>query len=114
MSVSAGGSPEDNRWREVGRSFFDWLAANEVHFRNRRTIADVAVLYSQRTVAFYSRPESKRPGYRGGPIDYLQGLYYALLEGRFFFDLVHEGNLDAANLKKYRVLLLPFCLTLRI
>ncbi len=109
-----GGSPEDNRWREVGRSVFDWLAANEVHFRNRRTIADVAVLYPQRTVAFYSRPESKRPRYRCGPIDYLQGLYYALLEGRFFFDLVHEGNLDAANLKKYRVLLLPFCLTLRI
>lgn len=102
-----GGSPEDNRWREVGRSFFDWLAANEAHFRNRRTIADVAVLYPQRTVAFYSRPESKRPRYRGGPVDYLQGLYYALLEGRFFFDLVHEGNLDAANLRKYRVLLLP-------
>lgn len=102
-----GGSPEDNRWREVGRSFFDWLAANEAHFRNRRTIADVAVLYPQRTVAFYSRPESKRPRYRGGPVDYLQGLYYALLEGRFFFDLVHEGNLDAENLKKYRALLLP-------
>ena len=102
-----GGSPEDNRWREVGRSFFDWLAANEAHFRNRRTIADVAVLYPQRSVAFYSRPESKRPRYRGGPTDYLQGLYYALLEGRFFFDLVHEGNLDAANLTKYHALLLP-------
>jgi len=96
------------------RTTFLTIQANEVHFRNRRTIADVAVLYPQRTVAFYSRPEPKRPRYRCGPIDYLQGLYYALLEGRFFFDLVHEGNLDAANLKKYRVLLLPFCLTLRI
>src|SRR2546423_917906 len=102
-----GGSPEDNRWREVGRSFFTWLADNEAHFRNRSSLADLAVLYPQRTVAFYSRPESKRPRYRGGPVDYLQGLYYALLEGRFVFDFVHEGNLDAASLQKYRALLLP-------
>jgi putative glycosyl hydrolase-like family 6 (GHL6) protein len=102
-----GGSPEDTRWRNVGRSFFDWLAANEMHFRNRRTLADLAVLYPQRTVAFYSRPESRRPPHRGGPIDYLQGMYYALLEGRFLFDFVHEGNLDAATLRKYRALLIP-------
>jgi hypothetical protein len=102
-----GGSPEDNRWREVGRSFFTWLAANEPHFRNRSSVADLAVLYPQHTVAFYSRPESRRPRYRGGPVDYLQGLYYALLEGRFVFDFVHEGNLDATNLKKYRALLVP-------
>jgi Hypothetical glycosyl hydrolase 6 len=102
-----GGSPEDNRWREIGRSFFDWIASNEPHFRNRSSISDLAVLYPQRTVAFYSRPESGRPRYRGGPVDYLQGLYYALLEGRFVFDFVHEGNLDATNLNKYRALLVP-------
>lgn len=102
-----GGSPEDTRWREVGHTFFQWLAENEAHFRNRRSIADLAVLYPQRTVAFYSRPESRRPRQRGGPIDYLQGLYYALLEGRFVFDFIHEGNLDTANLGAYRALLVP-------
>ncbi len=101
-----GGSPEDNRWREVGRSFFTWQAANEPHFRNRSSIADLAVLYPQRTIAFYSRSES-RPHYRGAPVDYLQGFYYALLEGRFVFDFVHEGNLDAKSLQKYRALLVP-------
>ena len=36
-----GGSSEDNRWREVGRSFFTWLAANETHFciRNARSLS---------------------------------------------------------------------------
>ncbi|HTD24654.1 MAG TPA: alpha-amylase family protein [Terriglobales bacterium] len=102
-----GGEPEDNRWRDVGRNFFTWLAANETHFRNRRPIAELAVLYPQRTVAFYSRPDSRRPPYRGAPTDYLQGLYYALLEGRFLFDFVHEGNLDLAALRKYRALLIP-------
>ncbi len=102
-----GGSPEDTRWREVGRTFFEWLAANEKHFRNRHSIADLAVLYPQRTVAFYSRTESRRPRYRGTPTEYLQGLYYALLEGRFVFDFVHEGNLDVATLQRYRALLVP-------
>src|SRR5256886_14552630 len=68
-----GGSPEDNRWREVGRSFFTWLADNEAHFRNRSSLADLAGLLPQRTVAFYSRPESKRPRYRGGPVGDLPG-----------------------------------------
>jgi hypothetical protein len=102
-----GGSPEDTRWREVGHSFFSWIADNQAHFRNRSSIADLAVLYPQRTVAFYSRPESRRPRYRGGAIDYLQGLYYALLEGRFVFDFIHEGNLTETALKKYRALLIP-------
>ena len=102
-----GGSPEDTRWRETGRSFFSWIAANESHFRNQRSVADLAVLYPQRTIAFYSRPESRRPRYRGAPTDYLEGLYYALLEGRFLFDFVHESNLDPAALKKYRALLIP-------
>jgi Hypothetical glycosyl hydrolase 6 len=102
-----GGSPEDNRWREVGHSFYEWIAANEAHFRNRRSIADIAMLYPQRTVAFYSRPESRRPRHRGGPVDYLQGLYYALLEGRFCFDFIHEGNLEESALRKYRALLIP-------
>jgi hypothetical protein len=102
-----GGSPEDTRWKSTGLDFYRWLAANEPHFRNRRSIADIAVLYPQRTVAFYSRPESSRPRTRGGPTDYLQGVYQALLEARFTFDLLHESGLDASNLAKYRVLLLP-------
>jgi hypothetical protein len=105
-----GGSPEDHRWREVGRSFFNWLAANEPHFRNRRSIADAAVLYPQNTIAFYKsgeRPGAWRGAERSQTSDYLQGLYYALLEGRFLFDFVHEEDLTPAELRKYRALLIP-------
>jgi hypothetical protein len=38
---------------------------------------------------------------------YMNGLYYALLEGRFLFDFVHEDNLAPENLKPYSALLLP-------
>jgi hypothetical protein len=109
-----GGSPEDNRWREVGRSFYDWLAANEPHFRNRRSIADVAVLYPQSTVAFYSSGDSARQRHPHlASTDSLQGLYYALLEGRFLFDFVHQENLSAEALRQYRVLLIPNAAYLR-
>lgn len=105
-----GGSPEDNRWREVGRDFFNWLAANETHFRHKRSIANLAVLYPQSTIAFYRSgdgPGSWRGGERLQTTEYLQGLYYALLEGRFLFDFVHQENLAPGVLQKYRALLIP-------
>ncbi len=105
-----GGSPEDNRWREVGRAFFQWLAAHEAHFRNRRSVADLAVLFPQSTIAFYRSGEglgSWRGADRAQATEYLQGLYYALLEGRFFFDFVHEKDLGLATMGKYRALLIP-------
>jgi hypothetical protein len=105
-----GGTPEDTRWKAVGRDFFAWLAANEQDFRNRRSIANVAVLYPQRTIAFY-RSGARRRDWRGAEraqtADYLQGLYYALLEGRVLFDFVHEDDLRPETLGRYRALLIP-------
>jgi hypothetical protein len=105
-----GGAPEDLRWKETGRAFFSWLAVHEAHFRNTRSIADIAVLYPQRTIAFYrsgTRPRDWRGADRAQTADYLQGLYYALLEGRFLFDFVHEDDLRPETLRPYRALLLP-------
>jgi hypothetical protein len=70
----------------------------------------VAVLYPQSTIAFYksgSGPGSWRGAERAQASDYLQGLYYALLEGRFVFDFVHQEDLAPESLKKYRALLIP-------
>ncbi len=106
-----GGSPEDNRWRNIGRDFYTWLAANEAHFRNRRPVADLAVLYPQSTIAFYRRGGGQVPAVTGS--EYLQGLYYALIEGRFLFDFVHQENLSADALAPYRALLIPNAAFLR-
>jgi hypothetical protein len=38
---------------------------------------------------------------------YMDGMYYALLEGRFLFDFVHEEKLAPEDLKQYSALLLP-------
>jgi hypothetical protein len=105
-----GASPEDTRWRETGRAFFRWLADNEPHFRNRSSIADVAVLYPQRTIAFYRSgggPNAWSGADRARTTEYLQGLYYALLEARVLIDFVAEEDLSEETLRKYRVLILP-------
>jgi hypothetical protein len=91
----------DRRWQQPGHDYYNWLAQHDQHFRNRRSIADIGVVIGQRTQLFYHPPGV------GEASDYVQGLYYALLEGRFFFDFVHEDDLGPENLGKYRALLLP-------
>ena len=111
-----GGHPEDTRWRETGKIFFDWLAANEQHFRNRRSLANLAVLYPQSTIAFYGSNGTSTRTLNGATIDsaeYLEGMYAALLEGRFLFDFVHQENLTAESLKPYRALVIPNAAFLR-
>ena len=91
----------DRRWQEPGRNYFNWLARNEKEFVNKRSIANLGVVMGQRTQLFY-----RMPG-RGDASQYMQGLYSALIEGRFVFDFVHEDDLDAEHLNKYKAVLLP-------
>ncbi len=95
------GLGEDRRWQEPGREYFNWLAKHEKHLFNKQPIANLGVLMGQRTQLFYKTP------YKGSPQQYIDGIYYALLEGRFLFDFVHEDDLGPENLKKYKALLLP-------
>ncbi len=96
-----GGKPEDHRWEKTGRDFYQWLTANEPHFINQHSLSNLGIVFSQRTNAFYRPP--------GGhdPTEFLQGMYKALLDGRFLFDFVHEDDLGPETLAKYKALILP-------
>jgi hypothetical protein len=96
-----GGKPEDHRWEQTGRDFFQWLAANETHFTNDRSMATLGVVFAQRTNAFYQPPGGREV------TEFLQGMYKALLDGRFLFDFVHEDDLGPETLAKYQGLILP-------
>ena len=105
-----GSSPQDTRWQETGRTFYGWIAENEKHFTNRTTLAHIAVLYPQATISFYGAHGTRERKLNEQTIestDYLEGMYAALVEGRFLFDFVHEEKLDADAMKKYRVLVIP-------
>ena len=97
--VSPGGGEPGERAPES--EFFEWNAKHQAHFVNRKPVATVGVVFSQRMNSLYTPPGG------GPPTDFLQGMYYALLEGRFLFDFVHEDDLEAATLKKYGALILP-------
>ncbi len=96
-----GGKPEDHRWETTGRDFFQWLAANEPHFINEHSLATLGVVFAQRTNAFYQPPGGR------DATEFLQGMYKALLDGRFLFDFVHEDDLVPETLSKYKALILP-------
>lgn len=95
------GLGEDRRLLETGRDYFQWTARHDRDFRNRRTIANVGVLIGQRTQLFYRGPEGTKTD------DSVNGIYMALLEGRFAWDFVHEDLLQPERLRKYRALILP-------
>ena len=95
------GLGEDRRGLEPARQYFNWMAKHEPHFVNRRSIASIGVVMGQRTQLFHTPP-------RGTVMQqYVDGLYYALLEGRFLFDFVHEEKLSPGDLSKYSALILP-------
>jgi hypothetical protein len=95
------GMGEDRRGLEPARQYFNWTAKHDRHFAVRRSIANIGVVMGQRAHLFYAPP-------RGAAMtQYIDGMYLALLEGRFLFDFVHEDNLAPEDLKKYSALLLP-------
>lgn len=106
-----GSRPRDKRWMNWGRDYLRWLAEHENHFRNQRSLSEIALVWSQRTLNFYGL-DGESAGRRlgndpGQSLDFFQGMYFALLENRLPFDLVHEDDLSEERLKQYRVLVLP-------
>jgi hypothetical protein len=114
--VWLGSDLPDKRWQEIGKKYYQWLAKNEAHFFNKRPMARLGVVFSNKVNDLYKAPGAVPGGYWGDPVnpnakgnatDYIQGMYYALLEGRFVFDLIHEDDLTPEVLKNYTAIILP-------
>jgi hypothetical protein len=99
------GLGEDRRWQKTGTDYFRWTARHDSHLRSRRSIANIGVVIGQSTQLLYPGPSTNRT--REYMHETTQGLYDALLLGRFAFDFVHEDRLESERLNKYRALLLP-------
>jgi len=103
---SEDGFCEDRRWQKTGADYFRWTAQHDSHLKGRRSIANIGVVMGQSTQLLYPGPSTvhNRHAYMH---ETTQGIYDALLRGRFAFDLVHEDRLEPERLKGYSALLLP-------
>ena len=95
------GLGEDLRWEKIGRDYLQWTAKHDAHFENTRAIANIGVLIGQRTQLFY------KPPHNVSMQQCMDAMYYALLEGRFLFDFVHEDRMQPERINKYAALILP-------
>ena len=99
------GFDEDRRWQPVGVDYFRWTARHDAHLAALRSVANIGVVIGQSTQLLYPGPSTSRS--RAYMHETTQGIYHALLRGRFAFDFVHEDRLEPERLAKYRALLLP-------
>jgi hypothetical protein len=94
------GFHEDRRWQQNGLDVLPFQQANDRHFHNVRSIADVAMVVSPRNNRVYSVP----PG--SELLDSFHGAYKILTEQRIPFDFVLDSELSYDVIGRYPVLVL--------
>ncbi|HEX8713278.1 MAG TPA: beta-galactosidase trimerization domain-containing protein [Terracidiphilus sp.] len=102
---SEDGFCEDRRWQKPGADYFRWTAKHDAHLKGHRSVANIGVVMGQSTQLLYPGPKTAHS--RRYMYETTQGIYDALLRGRFAFDFVHEDKLEPEKLKGYNALLLP-------
>ncbi len=118
-----GGRIGDPRWLEFTAEIFRWHHRNEKYLRNVRSLARVAMIYSQRATTTYGKPwrRDDDPTMRHyqafvettyQPGDHASGMYHALIEHRIPFEMVCDRLLTAEALAPYRLVILPNCAVL--
>src|SRR6185437_6461405 len=91
----------DRRWLTPVEQIYDWHYRHERYLRNESSLARVALLHSEQTAAYHA---GVAPGDRHE--DHMLGMYYALVESRVPFELVHEAFLTPDRLNQFKLLIL--------
>ena len=94
--------PIDRRWLPVVEEVYNWHYQNERYLRNERSLARVAMVYSQQTAAFYGGEQA-----HAKVEDPALGFYQALVEARIPFEMLHDELLDSEHVGPFRTLILP-------
>lgn len=98
-----GGKIYDRRWLKPVEDIYSWCHGAEKYLRNERSLARVAVVYSQQTAWFSAAASTPSENLEEASL----GWHQALIESRIPFDLVHDRLLDTGHLAPYKTLVLP-------
>ena len=96
------GTLHDQRWLSTVDDIYNWSYRAQRYLRNQRSLARVALVYSQQTAAFYGGEHAQ-----SRVEDHALGFYQALIEARIPFEMVHDHLLDPAHIDRFKVLILP-------
>lgn len=92
----------DERWLPIVQELYEWHYQNEKYLRNTKSLATVAMVYSEQTERYYGgQPWHENYG------DHENGMYHTLIEARIPFDMVNDRLLDLEDIKGYELLILP-------
>jgi hypothetical protein len=92
----------DPRWLDTVAQLYNLYADWEPYLRNEASLAQVGLVYSQRTASYYGGEQA-----RAKVEDPIRGWYHALIEARIPFEMVHDELLDGAHLAPFTTLILP-------
>jgi hypothetical protein len=92
----------DERWLRGVEDLYLWTDKNQRYLTNRKSSANVGIVYSQQTAWYYGGQQTD-----GKVEDFALGWYQALVESRVPFDMVHDRLLDAGSLARFKTLILP-------
>lgn len=96
------GTVSDRRWLKTVNEIYDWHHRAEPYLRNEASLAEVGLVYSQQTAAFYGGADAQ-----ARVEDHTLGMYQALIEARIPFEMVHDQCLDPDALRPFKLLILP-------
>jgi hypothetical protein len=93
----------DRRHDDVFEGFYGFLAEHEDAFRGLESVAEVALVHSQRTQDRFASSDLARDGY----ITHVRGWELALFARHAQWDVLPPSGLEPEALRRYRAVILP-------
>ncbi len=100
--VKFGGNIFDKRWMDTVADMYQNYYKSEKYLRNVSSMARIGMVFSEQTNRKYGGESWQQRSN-----EHALGMYHALVEGSFAFDIVNDKLLDDEHLKPYKLLILP-------
>lgn len=102
LAMSGTFEQDDRKALPAAKEAYRFLKKHGQYYEDLESVGKIMLYYSQKTMDFYGRGQSRERAL----FEY-RGLYEALVHKHLQFDVVHDGAVEAAELSKYKTVILP-------